>query len=184
MSVVGAAGAIAIAGGIGILIMYFVAGALFEELRPPAYRGGNETGAIVADEPVAKKTSTEEQLRAALATITDLRAKGKRVIAERDHWETLAKELTQQLAVKNQELTAQAREISELKQAVFELQKQLAALTGAGPADAKFAAAKREFAKMYHPNNNRFSGLEKLVRAELFREFWVVLERIDAGAAA
>ena len=48
------------------------------------------------------------------------------------------------------------------------------------PRDEKFVSVKREFAKMYHPNNTAFTGMEQLVRGELFKEFWQVLERIEA----
>jgi hypothetical protein len=32
---------------------------------------------------------------------------------------------------------------------------------------------------MFHPDSPDSSGSEKLTRAELFKEFWAVLERID-----
>jgi hypothetical protein len=66
---------------------------------------------------------------------------------------------------------------------VAELEKQLklkARATNSAPSN-KFAVAKREFARMFHPDSNRFSGIEKLIRAELFKEFWATLEKIDRG---
>jgi hypothetical protein len=35
---------------------------------------------------------------------------------------------------------------------------------------------------MFHPDSpesNRFSGSEKLIRSELFKEFWAVLEKVE-----
>jgi chromosome segregation ATPase len=147
-----------------------------------------------------------EQLREAHEIITDLRLKGERAVADRDRWEKLAKELKRQLElleanaeaavaehanmlhdlnIKDRELKARGTEISSLKENLAQVKRQLeAAATKERKATTahsvgKFATAKREFAKLYHPNNSRFSGIEKLVRAELFKEFWQVLERID-----
>jgi hypothetical protein len=48
-----------------------------------------------------------------------------------------------------------------------------------GGGDEKFAAAKRAFARLYHPDNIRAEGLDKLIRAEIFKEYWRELEAID-----
>jgi hypothetical protein len=45
----------------------------------------------------------------------------------------------------------------------------------------KFEEAKKAFAKLYHPNASLSqSPLEATLRAEIFKEFWAELERIDA----
>jgi hypothetical protein len=49
----------------------------------------------------------------------------------------------------------------------------------AAQGDDKFIAAKRAFAKLYHPNNAGLQGIEKTIRSEVFKEFWEVLETID-----
>lgn len=89
------------------------------------------------------------------ATIVRLREAGKRAVAQRDHWELQAKALERQLIeVKNQ---------SQNK-------------------DYKFEQAKRVFAKLYHPNSLAgLSPLEKIMRGEIFKEFWAELERIERG---
>lgn len=45
--------------------------------------------------------------------------------------------------------------------------------------DHKFRQAKRLFARLYHPDNAKGEGLERLIRIEFFKEFWQELERID-----
>lgn len=46
--------------------------------------------------------------------------------------------------------------------------------------DRRFTDAKRAFARLYHPNSSTGTGIEKVVRAEIFKEFWAELERIEA----
>lgn len=48
-----------------------------------------------------------------------------------------------------------------------------------GAADLKFKQARTAFARMYHPDGVRGDPDEKRIRAELFKEFWEELERID-----
>jgi hypothetical protein len=45
--------------------------------------------------------------------------------------------------------------------------------------DLKFKQARTAFARMYHPDRMQGDGDEKRVRAELFKEFWEELERIE-----
>lgn len=45
--------------------------------------------------------------------------------------------------------------------------------------DAKFKQARTAFARMYHPDGVRGDSDEKRIRAELFKEFWDELDRID-----
>jgi hypothetical protein len=45
--------------------------------------------------------------------------------------------------------------------------------------DAKFKQARTAFARMYHPDGVRGDPDEKRIRAELFKEFWDELDRID-----
>jgi hypothetical protein len=87
-----------------------------------------------------------------------IRAKGKRLVADRDRWEAEATMLAEQLA-----------EVSGVNDA---------------PADAaqdKFSAAKRAFARHFHPNDNSQEGRDKAMRTEIFKSFWPVLEEIEQG---
>ena len=47
------------------------------------------------------------------------------------------------------------------------------------PADMKFKQARTAFARLYHPDRHHGDAEEKKLRAELFKEFWDELERID-----
>lgn len=45
--------------------------------------------------------------------------------------------------------------------------------------DMKFKQARTAFARLYHPDRHHGDPEEKRLRAELFKEFWEELERID-----
>jgi hypothetical protein len=45
--------------------------------------------------------------------------------------------------------------------------------------DLKFKQARTAFARLYHPDGVHGDTDEKRIRAELFKEFWEELERID-----
>ena len=48
-----------------------------------------------------------------------------------------------------------------------------------GTADGKFRAAKRAFAKNFHPDRVSAGGVERTVRELLFKEYWAELRRIE-----
>ena len=50
-----------------------------------------------------------------------------------------------------------------------------------GATDDRFQQVRRRFAQLYHPDNNADDGIEKLIRAEIFKEFWKELEAIEQG---
>jgi hypothetical protein len=50
-------------------------------------------------------------------------------------------------------------------------------------ADRRFQAAKRAFARRFHPDHLRGDADERAARMELFKEFWSELERIERGEA-
>jgi hypothetical protein len=128
-------------------------------------------------EPTARHTGTAQSLE----------ARWQQLIDERDHWQKLAKalnhsvdektqaivELTHASNEKTQKLTVQAGEISELKQTLTAQAKKISdlqrAVTGlqnepkpnVSQGDNKFAEAKREFARMYHPDNINSSDFDK-----------------------
>jgi len=45
--------------------------------------------------------------------------------------------------------------------------------------DLKFKQARTAFARLYHPDRHHGDADEKRLRADLFKEFWEELERID-----
>jgi hypothetical protein len=51
-------------------------------------------------------------------------------------------------------------------------------VNGVAP-DLKFKQARTAFARMYHPDGVQGDPDEKRIRAELFKEFWEELDRID-----
>lgn len=75
-------------------------------------------------------------------------------------------------------LSAHADGVSAQLQAATSLLDEVVAQPQA-PSDQKFRGAKRAFARLYHPNGSTAEGLEKVVRAEFFKEFWRELERIE-----
>ena len=102
----------------------------------------------------ASGSAVEAELAAAKQTINRLRNAGKRAVAQSDQWEARAKELEGQLTNRRPK--------------------------NAEDDNHKFAQTKRIFAKLYHPNALvGLSPLEKMVRGELFKEFWKELERIE-----
>jgi len=52
-------------------------------------------------------------------------------------------------------------------------------VNGHGGPDLKFKQARTAFARLYHPDKVHGESDEKRIRAELFKEFWEELERID-----
>jgi hypothetical protein len=105
------------------------------------------------------KTIMELQtiLKAREKIIADLREKGKRVVADRDGWEAVAKKLE--------------TEIARMK-------------AGAGPTSdvdgELFRELKNALAKMFHPDALRSaSNFERVVREELYKEINAEISRIE-----
>lgn len=75
-----------------------------------------------------------------------------------------------------------ALDVAEARAASAEQQLRLQprASGSSGGTDKRFTDAKRAFARLYHPNSANGAGIEKVVRAEIFKEFWAELERIEA----
>jgi hypothetical protein len=105
-----------------------------------------------------------------------------------DERSTLQNEITSlkgQITAKNEkiyklnEINRSFKTSIDQLRADVEVQKSLYRGTSL-PRDEKFASVKREFAKIYHPNNIKLTGMDKLIRVELFKEFWPVFERIEA----
>jgi len=66
-------------------------------------------------------------------------------------------------------------EVARLKTRLGELE------AGAPASDRKFRAAKSAFARLYHPDGQRPGTAEAKARAEVFKEFWAELQRIETG---
>ena len=50
--------------------------------------------------------------------------------------------------------------------------------------DLRYAALKRYLAKQFHPDSATGSGIEKVVRNEIFKEIWSEVERLDRQAVS
>ena len=53
-----------------------------------------------------------------------------------------------------------------------------------GNRDRRFAALRRYLAREFHPDHSTGEGLEKLVRAEIFKKVWLVVEKIEKDGKA
>ena len=134
------------------------------------------------------------------ATAARLRQVGHAAVAERDAARAEAASLRLALGAAKQEL-AQIRhqeELESLAKAVlhdvadplaFAASSQpatpaLAEATEQAQADAgKFRAARLAFARLYHPDRGGASEIDRLVRGQVFKEFWTELERIERSSA-
>lgn len=88
------------------------------------------------------------------ARIVRLQADSQAVIAERDHWRRRASDT--------------GKDGSDLNKAEFD------------PNDKRYASLRRFLAKQFHPDHAPGSGIEKVIRGEVFKEVWVEIDRIDA----
>ena len=149
----------------------FVKTARRNPCRPAEPAGHEET-----PEPPPSPAVEHRELAEARAQIrrleeinVELRDKGKQVVADRDRWEAKANSLERELA-RTRVAQRQAR-----AQPAFGQKGG-----GDGNANAKIKTAKIAFAKLCHPNNQRSSGSDATIRAEIFKEFWEQLERIES----
>ncbi|WP_156909988.1 cell division protein ZapB [Rubritepida flocculans] len=114
--------------------------------------------------------SEESDTIAALqAQIDRLKAAGREVIRQR---EQLREELEQARAV----IAAQQRELDSLRSSG----------AGGAPPDmaedrGKFQRAKRAFAERFHPDRATGGTMDRLIREQVFKEFWAELEKIERG---
>jgi hypothetical protein len=70
--------------------------------------------------------------------------------------------------------------VAEARAAAAEAKVRGGAQTGKTTnGDAKFMETKRAFARLYHPDNLKTDGLDKIIRAETFKEYWGQLEKIQ-----
>jgi hypothetical protein len=121
------------------------------------YGSKNYTKNIFEHKKSNKKQDIKEtRIKDKKDIIDDLREKGKKAVASRDKWRNRA-------------------EIAESR--VNELENKL--LSKNSNTDAKFKKIKNKFSMMYHPDRISGSNFEKLVKQELFKEFWQEIEKIE-----
>ncbi|MGF1626386.1 MAG: hypothetical protein ACFCVH_16010 [Alphaproteobacteria bacterium] len=71
---------------------------------------------------------------------------------------------------------------AEERAAMLKIEVERLRGTAAAPAGAgadRFAAVKRAFARLYHPDQRSGSRIEAVVRTEVFNEFWPEIEQIE-----
>ncbi len=96
-----------------------------------------------------KLNSHQDEIEELYRIITDLRHKGKKAVASRDKW----------------------------KKRAFVAEKQLSKNSGSN--DVKFKQVKKSFSKTYHPDSLRGDKFEKMIKQEIFKEFWQIIESIE-----
>lgn len=89
--------------------------------------------------------------------IADLRVKGKKAVASRDKWKRKAED-------------AEMR-IKELENKILESQTS--------GANSKFKMVKNKFSQMYHPDKIMGDRFEKMIKQEIFKEFWQEIKIIE-----
>ena len=103
---------------------------------------------------------------------------------------TRVRELEEELAERTRahdEATAALQSQLEAAEADVRRYRQHLEAIGAGKAadveqlDQKFREARRTFARLYHPDNGPADDSDRTTRAEVFKEFWAELDRIDRG---
>jgi hypothetical protein len=74
---------------------------------------------------------------------------------------------------------ADLKRIALLEEALHKAKAEGSEAQAAG--DDRFKHAKRAFARLFHPDNRHGSDTEHRVRADMFKEFWGELEKIERG---
>jgi len=77
----------------------------------------------------------------------------------------------------NENLQAQ---LTDAKKIINDLKSGRPSPNNSKKKNDKFDQVKKAFARKYHPNNIQSDGIDKLVREEIFKEFWKELQKIDA----
>jgi hypothetical protein len=111
-----------------------------------------------AAENYAKLRQERDRLKGQLAelenTIATLRLKGKRVVADRDKWEEVARHR----------------------------EGEIAQLRNRGGNDDKFRRMKAIISRRLHPDGDKGLGeIERIARTVIFKEIWPEIVKIDRG---
>jgi hypothetical protein len=113
----------------------------------------------------------QQLLEKARRQIETLKSRGRQALRERDAAEQSVKKLE-----------AAVDQLGRERDAAVEKAKQLEATLGQRGTSQRldrFRRARSEFARLYHPDQVKAEGIERVIRAEIFKEFWAVLERIE-----
>jgi hypothetical protein len=86
--------------------------------------------------------------------IERLQTAGKAVIEQREQWKRRAEAAEERLNDRNG--------------------------TGPDQSDKRYGTLRRFLAKQFHPDQAPGSGIEKMIRSEMFKEIWAEIDRIDA----
>jgi outer membrane murein-binding lipoprotein Lpp len=141
-----------------------------------AVAGGGMAGAQLA--------TLQTRLQELEATVARLRQTGHSVVAQRDAARAEAASLRLALGASQQELARvrQHQEFEFLAKAVLREPAPPMVFTAPDPVDnSRFRAAKLAFARLYHPDRGGTSEMDRLIRSQVFKEFWAELERIEKG---
>ena len=84
---------------------------------------------------------------------------GKAVIEQREKWKLRAQLAEQKLSTLNDTTLND---------------------TGGDPNDQRYGALRRFLAKRFHPDHAPGTGIEKLIRGEIFKEIWSEVGRIES----
>jgi hypothetical protein len=133
----------------------------------------------------AQLASLQGKLQELEATVLRLRQTGHSVVAQRDAARAEAASLRLALGASQLELARvrQHEEFEFLAKAVLrEPPPPPMVFTAPDAAESgKFRAAKLAFARLYHPDRGGTSEMDRLIRSQVFKEFWSELERIEKG---
>ena len=151
-------------------------------LRTPASRPRRaHVGGGMNDAQLATLQTKLQELE---ATVARLRQTGHSVVSQRDAARAEAASLRLALGNAQQELARvrQHEEFEFLAKAVLREPPPPMVFAAPDPAEAgKFRQAKLAFARLYHPDRGGSSEMDRLIRSQVFKEFWAELERIEKG---
>ncbi len=123
------------------------------------FSGKEETIDLSGKEEAIDLLSFQDEIKKLNNTIADLRRKGKKAVASRDSWK---------------------RKAEDAEKKIVELEKRFSRFeNGFTNSDSKFQKIKNRFAVMYHPDKIIGDKYEKLIKQEIFKEFWEEIEKID-----
>ncbi len=145
----------------------------FLRARPAAARGGDFAAAALG--------GLQARLKELEGTVSRLRQTGHSLVAQRDAARAEAASLRLALGTAQQELS-RVRQHLEHEAKQREAPPVVINMPAPEPGgQAKFRAAKLAFARLYHPDRGGSSEVDRMVRAQVFKEFWAELDRIEKG---
>ena len=173
-----------------------ILGLAWDVLAPASLREAARPRFLRAPAPRARRThiggaagegqmaTLQNKLQELEATVARLRQTGHSVVSQRDAARAEATSLRLALGTAQQELARvrQHEEFEFLAKAVLREPPPPVVFAAPDPADnGKFRAAKLAFARLYHPDRGGSSEIDRLIRSQVFKEFWAELERIEKG---